>query len=373
MNCYLKASDSDKEEVIGLLNLVFSLEGNAVDYKKILPKVYSDEINGLGADHFIVRENGLIRGVAALQIVDMDFGGNNLRVGIIGSVAVHPDSRGNEYGRWLVNYAMEEARRESVHLLLFNGERQRVSFFGFENAGEEYAFHLSPANVQFAMKDIDASSITYHFLTEERIDEIRFVCELNRQKLCHVTRSEEELLRIMSNRGENCRIIYKNEERIGYCYGAFKELVLKDESAYPEVIKALFPDGGSVVIPAGFYEQRKIEFLSSVCEDYTLRHNAKVCVLNWKEVLRALLSFQTQRTVLRNGKKRFRIKDEDECLEIQVKGNRVSVKNAKPNRKTQTFLHNEAERAFFGLDGLLSDPKCNWFPLPFYIDSADTL
>ena len=373
MTQYLKASSDDKQEIIDLIDYVFSHEYTPHDFKKMLPKVYSDEVDGLGAEHYIARENGSIRAVVATRIVDMVLYGKRLKTGFIGSVAVHPESRGAGYMKILMNYAEEDAKRLGVQLLLLSGKRQRYGFFGFENAGILYQFHVSSANVRHALAEIDASLISSRPLTGDP-EEVRFVWELNNRKPCHAERNEDELLRIMSSWTEPCSVVCKNGCPIGYCYGSFKELVLEDEADFPAVLKALFPtDKDSVYIPVASHERKRIEYLSSICEDYNLRHNEKVCVLDWNAVLSTLLSLKAEYTPLRNGNKRFMI-DDRYCFSVSVRNGRVSVKDAKPNRKTVKLEHNDAERLFFELDGLLAGRERygNWFPLPFYIDAADT-
>ncbi len=366
---YLKASKSDKEEIIDFINYVFSHDYQPHDFKTLLPKAYSDEVDGLGAEHYIVKEDGRIKAVVANRIVDMDYCGNILKIGFIGSVAVHPYSRGKGYMKKLMNIAAEDAKKMGVHLLCLTGKRQRYGYFGYENAGIAYNFTISSANVRHALADVNADDISYREMTVERPDEIRFAYLLNNTRPCHAVRLEDEFLRIMHSWSQKSYVIYKKDEMIGYSYGKFGELVLKDESDCPAVIKAML-DGDSTSIPAASYEREKIDFLSSICENYSIGHIEKICVLDWKSVLYALLALKAETATLCDGEKTFDI--DGECILVSVKSNKINVIDAVPDKNTKVFSHNQAERAFFELDGLLNGGGYgNWFPLPFYVDIAD--
>ena len=324
-----------------------------------------------GADHFVAKENRKIRAVVADRIIETTFAGSRLKIGFIGSVAVHPDFRGKGYMINLMNLAAQEAKKAGVQLLLLSGKRQRYGYFGFENGGVVYRFELSPENVSHALADVDAGRISYHELTENDPEEIRFACELNRQKICHTERNADDFLRIVHSWNKSCFVICRDGVPVGYCCDTFQELTLKDESDYPAVIKAMFPDTGTVTVCAGMHERKKIAFLSSICEDYCITHCEKVCVLDWKAVLDTLLTFKSGITTLTDGEKSFLI--DGVCVAVSVINGRVAVKDGIPDRNTVALGHNEAERLFFELDASLpgKDRFGNWFPLPFFLDNAD--
>lgn len=366
---YLKASKNDKEEIIDLINYVFSHDYRPHDFKTLLPKAYSDEVDGLGAEHYIVKEDGKIKAVVANRISDADYSGNMLKIGYIGSVAVHPYSRGKGYMTKLMEMAASDAKKLGVQLLALTGKRQRYEYFGFENAGIAYNFTISSANIRHALADVDAGDISYREMTAQNPDEIRLACRIHNEKPCHTVRSYDEFLRIMHSWAQKSYVIYKKDEMIGYSFGQFGELVLKDESDYPAVIKAML-DKESANITAASYERGKIEFLSSICENYSIGHTEKICVLDWKPVIYALLTLKSGITALCDGEKAFSIDGEGIC--ISVKNNTITVQSAVPDKNTKVLSHNQAERIFFELDGLLNNGEYgNWFPLPFYIDRAD--
>lgn len=366
---YIKASKNDKAEIIDFINYVFSNSEKPHDFKKLLPKAYSDEVDGMGAEHYIVREDGKIKGVVANRIIDADYCGNTLKIGLIGSVAVHPYSRGQGFMKNLMKMAIDDAEDMGVQLLLLSGKRQRYGYFGFENAGILYNFKVSDSNIRHALEGVDDYEISFTEMSKENQAEIRLACQMNNLKPCHTARKEDEFLRIMGSWSEKSYIIRKNDEMIGYSFALFRELVLKDEAYYPEVVKAMLKNVGTAYIPAAAYERGKIEFLSSICEDYSISHFEKASVLDWKAVIFTFLDLKSKITELDDGEMTFAV--DDVCIRVTVRNNKVSVTDAAFDADTKKLSHNQAEGLIFELDGLINN-KLNWFPLPLYLDAADT-
>lgn len=368
---YIKASDNDRAELIDFINYVFSYEYIPHDFKKLLPKAYSDELEALGAEHYIVKEDGKIRAVVANRLMDADYYGSRLKIGAIGSVAVHPYSRGKGYMKKLMKMAMDDAAKMGAELLILSGRRQRYGYFGFENGGIVYNFSVSSSNIRHALAEVDTSAISYKEMTAEDGDDLRLACRIADSRPYRVIRNEDEFLRIMNSWSQKSHFIYSDGELIGYSFGKFTELVLKDESYYPAVIKAMFGNSDNVNIPASPFDREKIRFLSSICESYSIGHIEKICVLDWKAVTSALLNAKSRITVLSDGEKSFDIAGKR--FSVSVKNNKVGVADSAADRDTKVLSHNGAERLFFELDGLLNGGEYgNWFPLPFYVDNADT-
>lgn len=366
---YRKAEKKDKADIIDFINYVFSHDHRPHDFKKLLPKAYADEVDGLGAEHYIAEEDGKIKGVVADRIIDVCYCGNTLKIGIIGSVAVHPYSRGQGFMKNLMKMAIDDAENMGVQLLLLSGKRQRYGYFGFENAGILYNFKVSDSNVRHALEGVEDSEISFTEMSKENQAEIRLACQMNNLKPCHTVRKEEDFLRIMNSWSEKSYIIRKNDEMIGYSFALFRELVLKDEAYYPEAVKAMLKNVGTAYIPAAAYERGKIEFLSSICEDYSISHFEKASVLDWKAVIFTFLDLKSKITELDDGEMTFAV--DDVCIRVAVKDNKVTVTDAVLDMNAEKLSHNQAERLFFELDGLLKG-RLNWFPLPLYIDAADT-
>ena len=68
---FSKGIATEKEEIIDFLNLVFSQSHYPHDFKKLAPKAYSENINGLGAEHYLAKKDGKIKAIVANRIIDI--------------------------------------------------------------------------------------------------------------------------------------------------------------------------------------------------------------------------------------------------------------------------------------------------------------
>ena len=237
---YIKANIKDKADIIDFINYVFSQNGTPHDFKKLAPKSYADHINDLGAEHYMVKDDGRIKAIVANRIVKMNIYGHTLTVGLIGNVAVHPYSRGNGYMSDLLNMAIEDAKTKDIDILALGGQRQRYGYFGFEPGGYRFCFRLTDSNIRHALTEIDVSDIRFSELKAENTDLIDFAYSLYVQRSVHTIRTRESFLDIVHSWNSRCRIIYKNSQCIGYILDNATEIVLLNESDFPEVLKALF-------------------------------------------------------------------------------------------------------------------------------------
>ena len=172
----------------------------------------------------------------------------------------------------------------------------------------------------------------------------------------------------------NSKIIYKADEIIGYVYGDFSELGLKDEKYLSVVLKAIFTAEGlkTVDVKVHPFQYERMELLGSICETSIINQFEMINVLCWENVLKTLFEFQSQIKVLSDGNVEIAI--EDEVFEISVSNSVACVKKcSSKTEKTICFSHKEAIRVFFGLNSLFSTDKrfSNWLPLQFIIDEPD--
>lgn len=371
MTEYQLAQKKDREEILDLINYVFSYSARPHEFRTLLPKVYADELDVLGAEHYVAREDGRIRGVVAVRYFDMILSGNRLKIGYVGSVSVHPRSRGKGYMSRLMECALADAKRRGVHLLALSGMRQRYGVFGFENAGILYRFSVTKSNIRRAFSDVDTSCLSFRPLSDAEPEDVRLARALYERKNVHTVRPDDAFLRILRSWNETPLSILKSGRPIGYAYGPFNELLLNDESDFPAVLKALFPSADSVTVPVGSHDRERISFLSSICESYSIGFCEKVNVLDWPAVVSALLGLKAGLTELSDGEATFEI--DGQCFRISVQNDRVTVVSSRPGPDSVALSHAEAERTMFDLDELLTGKRAygNWFPLPFSIDRAD--
>lgn len=372
---YMRASQADREEIIDLINYVFSYSHCPHEFKTMMPKSYAEDAKELGAIHYIAKKDGRIRSVIANRVIDVMVLGEKLRFGLIGNVAVHPYSRGEGFMKELLGRAIDESRSmEGIDIMVLGGQRQRYGYFGFENAGYSLGFTVSKDNIRHCFADLDCSALRFCELREAPEEDIREIRALYEQRPFHAIRDREEYFNIMATWGAKCRLIYKNDALIGYMWGTFGETVLRDEADFAMVLKAVFEKNGlkETFIGTQPFEQERAAFLASICENNRINMGEMILVLNWEKTIRALLTFKGTVSPLEDGTVCVDIAGEK--LTICVSGGAVQVTSTPDRMADITLTHSAAHQLFFGLNSILyPDARMkNWTPLPFMIDGPDT-
>ncbi len=375
---YVKADISQKADIIDFVNYVFSYAHYPHDMKKMVPKIYADDADSLDITHYLAMEEGKIKAVISLLVIEVQVGGEILKYGFIGNVAVHPYSRGKGYMKDLLKMAIEDSERIGVDIMALGGQRQRYGYFGFEHAGAYYHFSITKTNIRHAMKDVACDGITFERISDPEAAEIDIAKELYEKRPVHTLRPRKEFLHIMHSWQNELQAVKKDGRMIGYIYGNIHELVLENDRDLPQVIKAWFEQGradtlGLAVQP---YESERIRFFSSICESMSVGPVERVRVLNWEKVLRVLLEFKHQYCPLQDGEAAFRIENEAYRMLVQcgkVSVEKVGEQNLLADETIPKYSINQAEMLFFGLQNTLNPEETykNWLPVPFFIDTPD--
>ena len=375
---YVKADIHQKADVIDFINYVFSYAHYPHDMKKMVPKIYEDGADSLDVTHYLAMEEGKIKAVISLLVIEVRVGGEILKYGFIGNVAVHPYARGKGYMKDLLKLAIEDSKRIGVDIMALGGQRQRYGYFGFEHAGACYQFNVSKTNIRHAMKDVACDGITFEPISDPEAAEVDIAKELYEKRPVHTLRPRKEFLHIMHSWQNELHAVKKDGRMVGYVYGNIHELVLENDRDLPQVLKAWFVHGkadtlGMAVPP---YDGERIRFLSSICESMSVVPVERVRVLNWEKVLRVLLEFKHRYCSLQDGEAAFCI--ENDAYRMLVQSGTVSVEKMREQRlladeTLPRYSVNQAELLFFGLQNTLNPQEAykNWLPLPFFVDTPD--
>lgn len=372
MTQYILGTPEDRADIIDFINFVFSQAHNPHDFKTLIPKVYGDHLPELAADHYLAKQDGKIKAAVANRIINISAAGTTLKAGLIGSVSVHPYSRGEGHMKQLMNMATEESRNNGVDILMLGGQRQRYEYFGFEPGGSCIRFDVTKTNLRHCFKDVDSSGITFCPMSNDRPKEIALAKKLYERRIVHTLRPKENFVDILHTWTAKCYVIYKNGSMIGYTYDNFCETELEQESDYPAVLKAGFEalNLDRINLRLAPYETERAAFLSRICEGFSIHTVELINILNWKRVLQASLSIKAATTLLADGELTVRI--DNSTYRIIVANGTPTVTESNENPEI-IMSHNEAQLAFFGCHtGLFPDHRLSWLaPLPLYLDAPD--
>ena len=127
------------DELISLLNLVFSKQNNCVmDFETELPNMCVKDDTHMRKHVGLFVDNKLVSvvGVYPLptRVLDSEIG-----FCTVGNVATHPDHEGHGYMNTLLNSAMDIVKEEGYDICRLGGNRARYLRFGFELCGRNYS------------------------------------------------------------------------------------------------------------------------------------------------------------------------------------------------------------------------------------------
>lgn len=370
---YQKGTPAQRGEIIDFINYVFSHNGHPHDFKRLLPKAYGDEAIGIEKDHFLALQEGRIRGVVALRPMVMHVMNETLSMGFVGSVSVHPYSRGEGHMKRLMAMMLEDAKAQGMDLLVLGGIRQRYNYFGFEQAGLRLCYTVYPHNIKHALRDVEDSAIVFTDISPEDQDTLLFCQRLTYAQRVYVERPLHEYYRTLHNWNWDCKLILRNGEKIGYLQGNIAEIRLTDEKYLPEVLKACFrgrQGNNTAEIPVALWERERIESLRRLSENSVLSTVEMIRVLNWKKVLAAHFALKAAYLPLGDGRVSVQIENETP-LEIKVEKGIPTVTETEKGELVLSSL--EAHRLFFGMENavLPSPLPFGWLPLPFFNSETD--
>ncbi len=367
--------------IIDFINFVFSSNpgGCPHSFLDLYANLYLESDESM---HNLINmwDDNLIVGSVLAFPRTLSVGGKELSVCGIGSVACHPRYRGKGIMSKLLSYNNEEMKKNGVQLSNLGGRRSRYNHFGYENAGNSY--RVSVSAIAFKASGYQAKGYSFVPFTIEDAELVNKMHELYSSKPVHYVYSAEQFFLRLIIPAAKLAVPYavynEKSELLGYiavdqnseC--EMREICLYDDSLTSEVIMEYVAQN-NISVSASFYEYQLDDYLPLSSIGSLVRHcdSGMWAVLDWKEVISALLSFKASYACLPEGTLVLSLGDEK--LEVSLKGNSVTV----------TDSDKDADFAFSDLQSISaltapvtasyfrkhSDPEklnlaLRWFPLP---------
>ena len=281
MGKIVKALPEEKEAVIEVINAAFKdIRPAGFDIASLQKEAYQGK--GRIPEHFLLKENGKIVGVAGNLIDEITVGGAAYRISRVGSVAVLPEYRGRGHMRALMQAIEEENLAQGVVFSVLTGKRERYNRFGYEIGPYSLRFTLDPSCLWSnpSLKKRTLSRIGDAYALYHAADPLHL-----RGKKQFLSRIKTELLTpyaIEWNGGfVGYAILDKAKQEI-------VELRLKS-SRFAEKALSLFPNC-TVLVPS--LEKELIDVLTPISEKIERSHRLMIKVYDQKRFLSFLASFQ---------------------------------------------------------------------------------
>ena len=374
---YRLANDSDMDAIIDFIDMIFSMVRVPHDFEALLPKVYGRERRLAGIHMLAEDDAGRLCGCLGMLTYPLRVAGQTLRVGYLGSMAVHPRARGQGVMGELLRRQIGRAQELGLDLLALGGQRQRYGFSGFETGGASYVYSIRQANVRHALADVEA--LTLRDAVEA--DAPRLFALYDAQPVAGA-RSEADFLTILRSYGHRVVTVEQAGEPAGYlCVSedglSVDELVTASPSLILPAIKRYALHMGATVlhIAAAPHDVALNRLLAPVCESDAITPCCMLRVLRPERVLDAYMRLKNSLSPLRDGQLvlgweglgAYRLGVE--AGQIAVEATDLAPDISLPGREMHRLLF-AGNR--FAAPETQNEPVRSWLPLPVYIPEPDS-
>lgn len=389
------AQPEEFASIIAMLNAIFFTEDDPAekrDFMRLLPKLYQDKY-APWANNYCVFEDG--RPVAAVGMYVSELcvhapgsktatsTKHKLKLGGIGNVGVALDCRGKGYMKLAMSAAVQAMREQGCHLGELSGDRHRYRHYGFEHAGVHVKAKFSMTNVKhsFGIGELAEGWVAKPIEPQD----IPVVQALIEAEALHIKHDPAALHDILASWREQPWALWcgnKLAGRFNLNWNGTQALQVQlapwvDSLEQPlRAILALLPEKTNVNMQIPLWRQDLLALAEPVTESRGMFSSGQYNVLCWETCLRALLDLQTQCKTLLDGELTVKITGYagDETLRIAVQNGVPSVEPFS-GITDKTMDHFEATNYFLGL--VSPERICpvaeNWFPLPMWLWSFDTV
>ena len=376
---YRLSNSSDMEGLIDHINMIFSMLRVPHNFEEMLPKVYGKELR-IDDMHVIAEdENGRLGGCLGMLVFPLRVCDTVLRVGYLGSMAVHPRVRGQGTMGTLMQKQIDRGYELGLDLMVLGGQRQRYQRSGFETGGASYVYSVSRSNVRHALADTDVSALTFRKMIQDDVPQM--LALYDSQLVAGARREDNFIATLKSYRREAWTALFDGEP-VGYISatadgGIIGEIIMKEPALVLSAVKAwvAFKEVKNVDISAALYDKELGELLAPICESFSLNPNIMIRVLKPETVLPAYMKLKSTMQPLREGRAVIGWEGVG-ALEFCVQDGEISVKRSEETPKDM-LSQIEFHQLIFGFNRFAA-PKVkeyipeNWFPLPVHIPDPDS-
>ncbi len=364
------------EKITSFAARAFAQDGEAVDLRGLLPKVYAAP-EASAAQHLILEEDGAWQGLLLRVRSTLAVGDRTLAVGHIGTVCTAPEHRGGGVMRRLMARALEDLAAEGCDLIALSGQRQRYERYGFVPMGTKMEFIFCAANGKGRALPGDALEP----LAGPRL--LAAARTLFGKQAVHMARSAEAFEQVLASWGARAFAFLRQGEFAGYGT-AFRqegrltvsELRLRDPSLLGALCSLLTGQAGGEVKLCLAPGAPEIPAAAALCERYLLGPDHSFRILCFPSVADALLRRRHAACPLPEGALRLSVEGYG-GLELFVEGGTAGARSCAAAARG-TLTYEQAVHLLFSPCCAARGPLARtnpaaaaWLPLPLSLEQND--
>lgn len=315
------------DELIALLNLVFSKQNNCVmDFEQELPNMCIRDDAHMRKHVGLFVDNKLVSVVGVYPLPTRVLN-SEVNFCTVGNVATHPDYEGCGYMNVLLNSAMEIVKEEKYDACRLGGDRARYLRFGFELCGRNYSYYITQKNVKKSLLSSYGENTRITEISPKDEMSLSFARKIYHQNKVSVLRNDNaEMYRVMTAWKNTPYLVSKNESPIGYFTltpdkKTVSEAYAIDKEAYLDTVVAIsnyLNDGFSITL---FEHDIDLVREMNKCAEYmSIQIPSNFNVISFEKVVDAYIKLKASYTHLADGCVTISIKEHGK-IKIFANGN----------------------------------------------------
>lgn len=372
---YTRGQLSDYPDLLDFGNYVFK-----IDFKELLPKLYDNRPH-LAPYHFITKEDDRIKAMVGAFPLDLNVANTSLKGFGIGTVSVHPYSRGKGYMKQLMKNALDFMIDEQADFAVLSGQRQRYEYFGFTPTGCHMCFNIDKVNlIHKGFTHIE--EFTLQPFTQISSTDLAKIHGWHHHKTLHSTRPLQDFIDICKSWEATPYAVYIKGDLKGYfilCGTSILDFYLEDINLLGHALYFLMHECNKTVLEmtAGLHMPQVLSLLLSFAENYRLTTSTHLQIFNYQKFIQSFLELKASYDTLIEGTLTIEIQNYT-TLSIEVT-DKIDVR---PTTQTPDISLSHLEATHFLCDPIRFIPPTlthkaalihSWFPLPFSFCQVDNM
>lgn len=382
MITYRKALPKDFPHILDFLNMVFSMSHCPHDFRQLLPKIYK-EGQEQKSIHCLALENEEIKACVCVVPVTLYCGNKTITCATVGSVSVHPYSRGKGYMRKLMHMAIQDMKKNNISMSTLSGLRNRYQYYGYEKGGITFQYCFTSDNFRHCRERFPKRDINLCQIQDEKTPLLAKIQAIQENQLLFVKRNPEDFLSIMKSWNTKLYAILENQMCKGYAAlqgNHILEMYLTDENLLFTSLEKCLTESNSkeLFLRVSPCDSHLFKGCTQLFESFSISLDDNYMIFDYPKVLEFFLNVKASYIPLSSGSWNFTIKEHG-SFKIQVDSGIPSVTQIEnpEEHSALEFSSFESILALFSpnhsliLDETQLPKNCNWFPLPLGLSPLD--
>lgn len=384
MVTYRKAQAHEIPQVLDFINMVFSMAHKPHDFRKLLPKLYQKGQEEKSI-HYLALEDNEIQACVCVLPITLCCGKNKITCATVGSVSVHPYSRGKGYMRTLMHMAIEDMKKNHISMSSLSGRRNRYQYYGYEKGGFFFEYRFTQDNFRHCREHFPKRIVSLCKIETPENKLLPQIQNFQKKHTLFSQRNAQDFLIITKSWNAKLYAIMEHQICKGYTVllgNQIVEIYLSENELLFAALESCLKEctTENLYLRVAPYDSSLLQGIAPLYESFTLSFDDNYMIFDYPKVLEFFLKVKANYIPLDSGCLNLSIKGKG-CFNIQVKDGIPSVTLSEDYSTDQTSILELSpldsisvlfsSNPQFLLKGSRFPLEYNWFPLPLALSPLD--